>query len=184
MSTWIRPRLSLLLAAALMFAPLAAVASPADAERTLDGRVFEADLETPMAGVSVQVTDQAKRELLAKAVTDDEGRFHLEGLEARAYTLVLLDADSQPLAAAEVDVARHSEVALAVPEARPGEGQAAPGQSGATGGGIAAWLASPVGATVALVAGATVVAVAAESATDDDEPAAEVPVSPSEPVAR
>jgi hypothetical protein len=174
-----------MLAAALVVAPLTVVAAPQTADRSLDGRVFSADLRTPLAGVFVQVTDQDERELLVETVTDDAGRFRVDGLDARTYTIVLLDEQSTPLAAAEVDVARHEQVSLAVPEARPGEAGTAPAQAGGGGGGggrILAWLSTPVGATVAMVAGAAVVAVTADSLTDDNPEREDLPpVSEAQP---
>jgi hypothetical protein len=170
-----------MLAAALVVAPLTVVAAPQAAERSLDGRVFAADLKTPLAGVSVQVTDQQERQLLAQTVTDDEGRFRVDGLDARTYTIVLVDEQSTPLAAAEVDVARHEQVSLAVPEVRPGEAGTAPAQASG-GGGLLAWLSTPVGATVAMVAGAAVVAVSADSLTDDNPEREDLPpVSEAQP---
>jgi hypothetical protein len=180
MTRWIRPQLSVLLVAALVVAPLAATAAPREAGETLAGRVFASDLETPLAGVSVQLAPKGEERLVAQTVTDDAGRFALDGLDKRLYTIVLLDDRSQPLAAAHVDLAQHQEIALALPEARPGEGAAAPAQAG--GGGILAWLSTPVGATVALVAGATVVAVTADSLTDDNPEREDLPpVSESQP---
>ena len=181
MTRWIRPQLSVLLVAALVVAPLTATAAPRETGETLAGRVFASDLETPLAGVSVQLAPEGEKRLVAETMTDDAGRFTLDGLEKRLYTVVLLDQQARPLAAARVDLAEHQEIALALPEARPGEGAAAPAQSGG-GGGILAWLSTPVGATVALVAGATVVAVAADSLTDDNPEREDLPpVSESQP---
>jgi broad specificity phosphatase PhoE len=180
MTRWTRRQLSALLVVALVVAPATVTAAPKEAGETLAGRVFASDLETPLAGVSVQLAPKGEQQLAAETVTDEAGRFAVEGLERGLYTVVLLDEQATPLAAAHVDLAQHQEIALALPEARPGEGAAAPAQQSQ--GGIKAWLSTPVGATVALVAGATVVALAADSLTDDNPEREDLPpVSESQP---
>lgn len=174
----IRPRISLLLAIALAFAPIAAVAAPQPDSASLSGRVFAADFKTPLAGIDVQLVPQGEKRLAAETFTDESGRFAVDGLPVGVYTVVLIDENFSPLAAAEIDLSVHEEVSLAVPEARPGEAAAAPAQAGG-GGGFLAWLSTPLGATVALVAGATVVAIGADSLTDDEPDQQDTPVSPS-----
>ena len=154
--------LCLALAAGTALPALAASAPTGEAH--LAGSVFGPDLRTPATGLEVRVLPAGEKRPIARTVTDRRGRFDAGRLPAGEYLLVLLrDGEPQPVAAARV-TARAGEdrpVVLALPGAEAAE--AAPASSS----GLAAWIATPLGATVALVAAAVVIGVAADSMADD-----------------
>lgn len=53
----------------------------------LSGLVVEAEMSTPMAGVTVHVADRFSGEIRSSAATDTDGRFVLAGLVADRYRL-------------------------------------------------------------------------------------------------
>ncbi len=148
-------------------APLAVLAAPAPArDAHLAGSVFGADLRSPAAGLEVRALPAGGKTPVATAVTDRRGRFDLGDLPAGEYLLVLVRPEEKaPVAAARVTAHRGdaTPVVLALPGAKAPEG--APAASS----GIAAWIATPLGATVTLVAAAVVIAVAADSVSDNSE---------------
>ncbi len=163
MSHSIRRIFALLLTLAVSAAPCL-LASPVETSH-IHGRVFAPDFRTPVPNLAVEAYTKVSAEPVAKAVSDEKGRFELPGLRHGEYMLVLRDASGTALAAAPVatEAGRPAELTLALPAVRPGEQPVAPA---ATGGG--SWLSTPIGATVALVLTATLVAVAADELTDDD----------------
>ena len=185
MRTVHRSSLALVLASALALAPSLALAAPAQSS-AVSGRIFAADLKTPAAGLSVQAVPDGAKEPLARATTDARGRFQLQGIPAGRYLLVLYDAQGAALAAAPIVAEK---AAMSVTLALPKPGSLAPGQTGeapkeesegeaATKSGFAAWISSPSGATIALLAGATLVAIGADQLTDDDTDTEEISTSP------
>ncbi len=146
------------------------VAAPTSLSK-VTGRVFATDLVTPAASLTVQAIPDGAKEPAGTTQTDAKGRFRLSDLPAGRYLLLLSDASGSPVAATPVvtRAGERQDLTLALPDRKPGETATAPGA--ALKGGLWAWLSSPVGATVALVGGAVVLAAGAKSATDsDDEP--------------
>jgi hypothetical protein len=194
MRTVHRTLLALALAFAIAVAPSVALAAPASAS-AVSGRIFAADLRTPAAGLSVQALPDGAREPVARATTDIQGRFALQGLPAGRYLLVLYDAQGTPLAAAPLVADKAAmTVALALPApdalapAQTAEGETKKDDekkdeeaAATTKSGFSAWVSSPTGATVVLLASAVVVAVAADQLTNDDTDTNEITASPSEP---
>ena len=156
--------LCLALAVGTSFPVLAASAPTGGAH--LAGSVFGPDLRTPAAGLEVRVLPAGEKEPITRTVTDRRGRFDAGQLPAGEYLLVLVrEGEREPVAAARI-TARAGEdrpVVLALPGADAAE--AAPAASS----GLAAWIATPLGATVTLVAAAVVIGVAADSMADDTE---------------
>lgn len=185
MRTVQRNLLALALAFALALAPSFALAAPA-LSSAVSGRIFAADLKTPAAGLSVQAVPDGAQEPVARATTDARGRFQLQGIPAGSYLLVLFDAQGTPLAAAPIVAEKAAmSITLALPKPDP----LAPGQTDeakkdppaaepATKSGFAAWVSSPVGATVVLLGSAIVVAVGADQLTNDDTDTTEITTSP------
>ncbi|MDQ7006457.1 MAG: carboxypeptidase-like regulatory domain-containing protein [Acidobacteriota bacterium] len=176
----IRRSLTVLLAGLVALGPLFTLAEPSDATHPLAGRVFASDLRTPMPDVLVQAIPEGAKEAVARATTDRRGRFRFRALPDGDYTLVLFDDHGSPLAAAPISAstAAAGEVALALPALRPGESGTAPAAAGAT----AVWLATPLGATVTLLASAIIIAVAADDVTGDNPTRRDLPPpSQSEP---
>lgn len=185
MRTVRRSSLALVLASALALAPSLALAAPVQSS-AVSGRIFAADLRTPVAGLSVQAVPNGAKEPLARATTDARGRFQLQGIPAGRYLLVLYDAQGAALAAAPIVAEKAAmSVTLALPEA----GSLAPGQTGAAPGdetpaekdGFSAWISSPTGATIALLAGAILIAIGTDQLTNDDTDTKEIPASPASP---
>jgi len=156
--------LCLALAAGTLPPVLAAPAASRDAH--LAGAVFGADLRTPAKGLEVRALPSGEKTPVATAVTDRRGRFDLGDLPAGEYLLVLVRPEEEiPVAAARV-TARTGDatpVVLALP------GADAPAEAPAASSGFAAWIATPIGATVTLVAAAVVIAVGADSLSDNTE---------------
>ncbi len=175
----IRRSLTVLLAGLLALGPFFALAEPAPAH-PLEGRVFAADLHTPLPDILVQAVPEGAKQAVARATTDRRGRFSFQTLPEGDYTLVIFDQQGAPLAAAPISTsaAASGEVALALPPLRPGEDATAPAAAGAT----AVWISTPLGATVTLLATAVVVAVAADDVTGDNPTRRDLPPpSQSEP---
>jgi hypothetical protein len=194
MRTVHRSLLAPALAIALAVAPSLALAAPA-LSSAVSGRILAADLKTPAAGLSVQAVPDGAKEPLARATTDARGRFQLEGLPAGRYLLVLYDAQGAPLAAAPIVA---EQATMSVTLALPKPGTLAPGQAegekkddekkddkeaaAATKSGFSAWVSSPTGATIVLLASAILVAVGADQLTNDDTDTKEIsPPSPTLP---
>ncbi len=154
----------------------AAFAAPSTTPSAVVGRVFQPNLVSPAADLTVQAYPDGAKAPVASVTTDAKGRFELHALPAGHYVL-LLSTKQGPVAATKIETREgtREELTLALPDRKPGEGSMAPG---ATHGGFAAWLATPVGATVAVVATAVVVSVGAHQITKDDNKS-EPPVSPS-----
>ncbi len=194
MSDLRRTMLALVTAFALAVAPTLVIAAPAAATINLDGRVFAADRTTPAAGLTVQAVPDGAKEPRAQTTTDRTGRFHLLGMPAGEYLLVLLDASGTPLAAAAVTAeGPASSVVLALPGTDPlapafasdenqeEQATAEPGDD-SDDSGFAVWVSSPVGATITLVAAATILAVGARQLTKDDNDKKDIPASISAPL--
>jgi hypothetical protein len=179
MRTVHRSLLALALAFALALAPSLALAAPA-LSSAVSGRIFASDLKTPAAGLSVQAVPDGAKEPLARATTDARGRFRLLGIPAGRYLLVLYDAQGAALAAAPIVAEK---AALSVTLALPPPGSLAPGQTEGekkdekkddaeatveTKSGFSAWVSTPTGATIVLLASATLVAIGADQLTNDD----------------
>jgi hypothetical protein len=194
MRTVHRTLLALALAFAVAVAPSVALAAPASAS-AVSGRIFAADLKTPAAGLSVQALPDGAKEPVARTTTDLQGRFAMQGLPAGRYLLVLYDAQGSPLAAAPLVA---DKAAMTVTLALPAADVLAPGQTAegekkeegekkgdeaaaTTRSGFSAWVSSPTGATIVLLASAVVIAVAADQLTNDDTDTDEITASPSEP---
>jgi hypothetical protein len=188
MRTVHRNLLAVALAFALALAPSLALAAP-EHSSAVSGRVFAADLKTPAAGLSVQAVPDGAKEPLARATTDPRGRFQLQEIPAGHYLLVLYDAQGAPLAAAPIVAEK---AAMSITLALPEPGSLAPGQTeepkkdepateAAPKSGFSTWVSSPVGATVVLLASATIIAVGADQLTNDDTDTTEIPVSKSRP---
>ncbi len=188
MKTAHRSSLVVALAFALALAPSFALAAPA-LSSAVSGRIFAADLKTPAAGLSVQAVPDGAKEPVARATTDLRGRFQLQEIPAGRYLLVLYDPQGAPLAAAPLVAEKAAmSITLALPKPgslAPGETQEAPpGESNveaATKSGFSTWVSSPVGATVVLLASATIVAVGADQLTNDDTDTKEMKGSQSSP---
>jgi hypothetical protein len=183
-----------ILVTALVLGPIPASLS-APALTRISGRVFDHDLVTPAADLTVQAIPENAKAPLASGQTDHRGRFRLQGLPADNYILLLSDAAGAPVAAARVETRTASSriVTLALPETPP-EGAAPPAGGSASKPsekkgtvekkhrGILAWISTPVGATVALVAGAVVLAAIANQATKDKKDNInEFPITPTSP---
>jgi hypothetical protein len=188
MRTVHRNLLATALAFALALAPSFALAAP-ELSSAVSGRVFAADLKTPAAGLSVQAVPDGAKEPLARATTDLRGRFQLQEIPAGRYLLVLFDAQGVPLAAAPIVAEKAATtITLALPEPdslAPGQAEEAPKdetnvEAGAKSG-FSTWVSSPVGATVVLLASATIVAVGADQLTNDDTDTEETTASKSSP---
>ena len=183
MRTVHRNLLAVTLAFALALAPSFVLAAPA-LSSAVSGRVFAADLKTPAAGLSVQAVPDGAKEPVARATTDLRGRFQLQEIPAGHYLLVLYDAQGAPLAAAPLVAEK---AAMLITLALPEPGSLAPGQTDepptepTPRSGFSTWVSSPVGATVVLLASATVVAVGADQLTNDDTDTTEIPGSKSSP---
>lgn len=176
MTTKSRRTLAVLLTLALSMGSLVVFAAPTESS-TIRGRVFTPDFEAPVADVSVQLFQKGAEQPLAQAATDTKGRFRLADLPAGAYLLIMFDASGAPLASAAVtaQAGQSSEIALALPGA--GETSLAPAKAAFLG-----WLSGPVGATVALVGVATVVAFVADDVTADNPEREDLPpISPDAP---
>jgi len=134
----------------------------------------------------VQAVPDGAKEPLARAMTDARGRFQLQGIPAGRYLLVLYDAQGAALAAAPIVAEK---AAMSVTLALPKPGSLAPGQteeapeddSDGEKSGFSTWISSPAGATIALLAGATLIAIGADQLTDDDTDTDEIPASPASP---
>ncbi len=191
MRTVHRSMLALALACALAVAPSLALAAPA-LSSAVSGRIVAADLRTPAVGLSVRAVPDGAKEPLAQATTDARGRFQLQGIPAGRYLLVLYDAQGAPLAAAPIVAEKAT---MTVTLALPAPGTLAPGQTEgeqkddekkdeaavATKSGFSAWVSSPTGATIVLLASAVLVAVGADQLTDDDTDTDEISASPATP---
>ncbi len=153
-----------------------ALAAPASSSSAVTGRVFQPNLTAPAADLTVQAYPDGAKAPVASVTTDAKGRFELNALPAGHYVLLLSNKQG-PVAATKIETREgtRQELTLALPDRKPGEGSMAPA---AAHGGFAAWLATPVGATVAVVATAVVVSVGAHQITKDDNKT-EPPVSPS-----
>ncbi|MBP7147040.1 MAG: carboxypeptidase regulatory-like domain-containing protein [Acidobacteria bacterium] len=166
---------ALLLTAAIVCGSLPALAATAPTA-AVRGRVFSADLKTPAPGLMVQAIPDQGGDPLAQATTDAKGRFALAGLPDGTYVLLLSDGKGAPMAAARVtaNAGKTETVALALPE-KTGTTTLAPSARR-----LGAWISTPLGATVTLVAAAVVIGLAADDLTDDDESRENLPpVSPS-----
>lgn len=165
--------LSLALAVSLILGQAPLLAAPA---ARIEGRVFGADLKTPVANYGVQAYERGSKTPAATTTTGKDGRFRLDSVPAGNYVLVLADGQGHAIAAAEVaakDGVRSS-VTLALPDKKPGEGRLAPAQSGG------GFFGTTGGAILTIVGSAVVLALAADSLVDDDE-TPQAPVSPSQP---
>lgn len=156
---------------------LAAPSAPAD----LAGRIFDSDFRTPATGLTVQALAEGEKTPTASASTDDAGRFRLADVPRGDYTLVFLDEAGTARAATRVEAGtRQGEhLMLALPEVAPGQTEEEDDD-----GGILAWISSPTGATITMVAGAVVLAVLVDEAVGDDDDDLDLPppdVSPSSP---
>jgi hypothetical protein len=174
MSRSIRQSLNLVLALVLACgsAPVL-LAGPAIDQAAIDGRILSPDMTTPVADLQVQAFVDGTDTPVATTRTDRQGRFTVENLDAGDYILLFLEQDETPVAATRLgDLAERRSVILALPQLEPGQSPVAPAQAG----GMMGWIASPIGAAVAIVAATVVVAVAADAALDDDED--EVDLSP------
>jgi hypothetical protein len=155
---------------------LAAPSAPAD----LAGRIFDSDFRSPATGLTVQALAEGEKTPTASASTDDAGRFRLADVPRGDYTLVFLDEAGTARAATRVEAGtRQGEhLMLALPEVAPGQTEEDDD------GGILAWISSPTGATITMVAGAVVLAVLVDEAVGDDDDDLDLPppdVSPSSP---
>lgn len=148
------------------------------APSTLKGRLFTSDLIHPAEGVTIQVVPEGAARPAAAATTDPRGRFTFSRLPAGNLLLVLSDRRGTPLAAAQVKAiaGQTQTVTLALPG--PQDAVPNPLAPAAGGGGFLGFLATPLGATVAIVAGALVVSAVADSASDAKN---EPPSSPHQP---
>lgn len=89
------------IAAALFLGPVpTAMATPSSADARLAGRVFDKDLVTPAASLTVAATSLGAKAPAASSRTDKDGRFELAALPAGYYDLLISDAKGQPLATA------------------------------------------------------------------------------------
>lgn len=172
MTARVRQAVALLLVTISASIPLTPVlASPATAG--IDGHVFDSTLTHPLAGLTVSIVPDGSKEAVASTVTDPRGRFRLKGLPGGAYLLLLMDSGGVPLAAAEIEATAGVQrtVSLALPG--PSGKKKAGGEATASAGGkkaLAAWITSPAGSTLVLVASAVVLAVAADKVlTKNDE---------------
>ncbi|MFN7965811.1 MAG: carboxypeptidase regulatory-like domain-containing protein [Acidobacteriota bacterium] len=177
-----RQALALLMLTISITSPLSpALASSATA--AIDGRVFDAALTHPLAGIIVSATSQGAKEPLASVVTDTKGRFRFKGLPGGDYMLLLIDRGGVPLAAAAIKAPAGAErsVLLGLPAALS-KGKQSTDTAASAGGkkALAAWFSSPVGATIVLVASAVVIAVAADEllTKNDEEPLVASPSTP------
>lgn len=170
--------LAFLLTFILVFGPSSLLlASPEIAQGTLKGRLFAADLVHPAPEVIVQAVQEGSKTPLATTKTDAQGRFSFSRVPVGDVLLVLSQKEGTPLAAAVVSAqaGKTRTITLALPDPKnAGAGPLTPAV--AHGKGFAAFFSTPLGATVAILAGAIIVGGVAESSTDSaDEP----PSSPS-----
>ena len=152
---------------------------------TVDGRIFDSDLATPMPRLQVSAYAEGSAEPSATASTDGRGRFRLDGLSGGAYLLLLAEESGKPLAAAEIamEAGRNQVVTLALPERVPASGALAPGaaddeQEEGEGEGegseakgesrFGKWLKTPLGATIAILLSAVALSYAADEFTDEN----------------
>ena len=162
------------IAAALFLGPVpTAMATPSSADARLAGRVFDKDLVTPAASLTVAATSLGAKAPAASSRTDKDGRFELAALPAGYYDLLISDAKGQPLATARVmaKAGEKTTVTMALPDRKPGESAAAP----AAGEGF---LSTPTGKVTVIVGAAIILAVAANSLVKDNSSS---PVSPNVP---
>jgi hypothetical protein len=160
------------LAVVLAFSSLFTLAVPAHST-AVRGRVFATDMATPLAGMTVQAFPEGSAVAVAEALTDGSGRFRLAGLQPGQHLLLLSDPAGEAVAAAEVTALAGTEqvMALALPDDDETEGA----EGGSTAdqqpeeGRFAAWLKTPLGATITVVATAIALAALADSITDDNE---------------
>jgi hypothetical protein len=182
------------LAMALLLGSLASLAAP-DLTTTVRGRVFDSDLTTPLRGMTVQAFPEGSAEADARVVTDDSGRFVLNGLGDGAYLLLLSDETGTPVAAAEIATRAGLEqvVALALPDdvdpkGAEGSSKDVPGEDkgkdaakdkakGSEGGRFQKWLSTPLGATIGIVVSAVALSTFADSITDDNPRVDEIVIS-------
>ncbi|UCF67154.1 MAG: hypothetical protein JSV80_15465 [Acidobacteriota bacterium] len=169
MVTMRRRYLALIAALGLACGPWLAVAAPMPSPALLSGRVFTADLSEPAAGLRVQAIPEGADAPFAKTATDEAGKFEFTEIPGGEYILLLTSREGEALAATRIAAPpgcqRH--VTLALPQLEPGSSPVAPAQSG--GGGFAAWISTPLGATISLVVAAVVVSLIGDELTDDDE---------------
>ncbi|GAB4371070.1 MAG: hypothetical protein Kow0062_06320 [Acidobacteriota bacterium] len=163
-----------LVVAALAIGPVApTLAAPTPAPAVLEGRVLSPDLSEPMPDLAVSAIPEGAKEPVARAATDEKGRFAFEGLAAGRYILLLESAPGTPVAAAPVEAlaGKRQRITLALPAV-------APAQAGGKGG-FGAWVSTPVGATITAVVSAIIVGVLVDSALGDDEEQQDLsPVAP------
>jgi hypothetical protein len=172
-----RTLLTLTLMSSLLLGQLpAALAAPALASSRIVGLVLARDMVAPASDLTVQAFPDGAKAPVASTATDDKGRFSLEGLPAGSYILLLSNREG-PVAAARIATraGQKETVTLALPDHRPGEGTLAPAAMG----GFAAWIATPLGATISAVGVAVVLAAGAHQITKNDNSGQEQPVSPS-----
>ena len=150
----------MLLTIVIGISPLAVFAAPTAAS-SIRGVVYQPDFRTPVADLAIQVFAEGTAEPLVKTSTDAKGRFRLADLPEGNYMLLLRDETGEPVAKAPITAraGQSSDVTLALPGA--GENATAPASAGT-------FLSGPLGATLALVGTAVIVAVVGDELTDDN----------------
>src|SRR6266536_3055310 len=86
--------LSLMIAAVILFSSSAICGQSPDATpkatATISGRVMLNDKAAPGISVAALANDMPNRQSVARAITDNEGRYHLSGLAAGQYQITAL----------------------------------------------------------------------------------------------